>query len=117
MKATCKKEVAEDLAAYWKYSCWRQTNEKEKNAAIEIAEQRIADLGNLIEVSTTKAGELKTEIDGLQQDTADDNHAIDTATSMCRKENEAFLAEEADVKETRYLLDEEFTTLNKVQLL
>ena len=41
MKATCEKEGAEDLAAYGKYSCWCQTNEKEKNAAIEIAEQRI----------------------------------------------------------------------------
>ena len=82
MKAACGKEGAEDLAAYGKYSCWCQTNKKEKNAAIEIAEQRIADLGNLIEVSTSKAGELKTEIAGLQQDTADDNDAIDTATSM-----------------------------------
>merc|ERR1740121_990862 len=106
MKSTCQKEAAQDLADYEKYMCWCETNEKEKVAAIEIAKQRIADLDTFIETATAKAGELKTQIADLEQDIADDQEAIDTATGVRQREREAFLAEEADMKETRYLLGE-----------
>lgn len=116
MKATTEKEAKEDLESYDKYNCWAETNIKEKTEAIANAKQRIEELAAFIEASAAKQGELKTEIEQLKTDIAEDNEALATATSTREKEHEEFLAEEADMKETRGLLGEAVTVLSKVQL-
>jgi len=117
MRTQAKKDAANDLEAFDKYMCWCETNKKEKTAAIEAAEQEIADLTTFLEEAAAKEGELKTEIAGLEEDIAADQDALAEATAVRAKENEAFLAEEADMKETIALLTEAIAVLEKVQLL
>jgi len=117
MKATTVKEGEDDLEAYDKYKCWCITTEKEKSDAIEAAETKLEELGSFVEEAAAKEGELKTEIAGLEEDIASDTDALKTATALRAKENEEFLAEEADVKETLGLLSEAIGVLSKVQLV
>jgi len=117
MKVVVDKEATEDLAAYDKYMCWCQTNEKEKTAAIEEAQARIEELNAFVEEATAKIGQLKTEIGSLEQDIAEDTDALNTAVATRDKEFAAFTAEEADMKETKGLLAEAIEVLSKVQLL
>merc|ERR1719490_218921 len=117
MKSTVEKDASEDLKAYDKYMCWCETNKKEKTAAIEAAEQRIADLTTFLEEAAAEEAELKTEISGLESDIAADEDALKEATAVREKEMTAFQDSEADMKETLQLLGEAITTLSKVRLL
>jgi len=117
MKVQVEKEANEDMTAYDKYMCWCETNEKEKGAAIEAAQARLDELAAFLEEAAAKEGELKTNIAGLAQDIAEDQDALATATANRQKEEEAFVEAEADMKETRGLLQEAVAVLEKVQLL
>jgi chromosome segregation ATPase len=117
MRTQAKKDAADDLEAYDKYMCWCETNKKEKTAAIEAAEQEVADLTTFLEEAAAKEGELKTEIAGLEEDIAADKDALAEATAVRKKEKDAFQAEETDMKETIALLTEAVAVLEKVQLL
>jgi len=117
MKVQAEKDAAADLEAYDKYMCWCETNKKEKTAAIEAAQQEIADLTTFLEEAAAKEGELKSEIAGLEEDIAADEDALASATAVREKEEKAFKGEEADMKETIALLKEAVAVLQKVQLL
>jgi len=117
MKTQTEKEAAEDLAAYDKYKCWCVTTEAEKTAAIKDAETKISELSSFIEEAAATEGELKTQIAGLEEDIASDKDTLASATSMRNKENEEFLVEEADMKETIDLLAQAINVLAKVQLV
>mmetsp|Transcript_49635 Transcript_49635/g.137947 ORF Transcript_49635/g.137947 Transcript_49635/m.137947 type:complete len:729 (-) Transcript_49635:85-2271(-) len=117
MKVQVEKEAKEDLLAYDKYMCWCATNRKEKTAAVEVAEERIDGLTAFLEEASAKAGALKTEIAGLAAEIAEDQDALATATSVREEELKAFLAEEADMKETLSLIGQAIDILTKVQLL
>jgi len=117
MKSTVEKDANSDLTAYDKYMCWCETNKKEKTAAIEAAEQRIADLSTFLEEAAAEEAELKTEIGALESDIAADTDALKEATAVRAKELQTFQDAEADMKETLQLLGEAITVLSKVQLL
>jgi len=117
MKAQTIKEGEEDLEAYDKYKCWCETTVEEKTAAIQAAEDKLGELAGFLEESAAKEGELKTEIAGLEEDLASDTEALSTASALRKEENDKFLAEEADMKETLGLLSEAISTLSKVQLV
>jgi len=117
MKEQCIKDGEEDSKAYDKYKCWCQTTEQEKKDAIAAAETKLEELAGFLEESNAREGELKTEIGALEEDIAKDQQALEAAQSMREKENKAFLAEEADAKETLGLLAEAIGVLQKVQLM
>lgn len=117
MKAQVEKEAEDDLNAYEKYQCWCDTNKKEKADAIESAQKRIEELTAFLEAAKAKEGELKSQIEGLKRDIADDQEALQTATETREKTFETFLEQEADMKETRKLLQEAIDVLQKVQFL
>jgi len=117
MKAQTIKEGEEDLEAYDKYKCWCETTVEEKTAAIQAAEDKLGELASFLEESAAKEGELKTEIAGLEEDLASDTEALSTASALRKEENDKFLAEEADMKETLALLSEAISVLSKVQLV
>jgi len=117
MKAQTIKEGEEDLAAYDKYKCWCETTTSDKTAAIAAAEAKLGELGSFVEEAAAREGELKTELAGLEADIAADTEALDTATKLRNEENEKFVGEEADMKETLGLLGEAVATLSKVQFV
>jgi hypothetical protein len=65
MQATLQKEMETDQEVYDKLACWCETNDKEKTAAIEVAEQRITEFTSSIEELSAKSARLDTEIKTL----------------------------------------------------
>jgi len=116
MRDQVDKDAKADETAYEKYMCWCKTNEEAKTKAISDAEARVERLSALIEELAAKESRLKTEIEGLAQDIAEDKDALATAQATREKEFAAFQGEEADLKETRGLLIEAVKVLSKVQL-
>lgn len=116
MKAQVQKDAKADEAAFGKYTCWCDTNEKEKKEAIAFAAGRIAELEGFLEESAAKEAELKIQIAGLEADIAADNEALASATSVREKENTDFRVAEDDMKETIGLLRKAIAVLSKVQL-
>jgi hypothetical protein len=117
MKATAEKEQKADQDAYDKYSCWSLTNEKEKKDAISANTLSVQENEAFVEEAAGTSGKLTEEIKGLKSDIEEDEAALDSANEQREKENEAFQAEEADMKETIDLLGSAVSTLSKVQLL
>jgi hypothetical protein len=97
--------------------CWCQTTEAEKKAAIEDAEAKIEELNAFLEEAAAKEAELKTQIKELEEEIAADKEALASARALREKENKAFVAEEADLKESLALLAEAITVLQKVQFM
>eukprot|EP00747_Dinoflagellata_sp_TGD_P146199 gnl/TRDRNA2_/TRDRNA2_176665_c7_seq13.p1 gnl/TRDRNA2_/TRDRNA2_176665_c7~~gnl/TRDRNA2_/TRDRNA2_176665_c7_seq13.p1 ORF type:complete len:690 (+),score=275.16 gnl/TRDRNA2_/TRDRNA2_176665_c7_seq13:67-2136(+) len=117
MKATVSKEGEADAASYDKYKCWCETNSAEKTEAIANAEAKIEELTSLIEELAGAEGKLKTEIEALEADIAEDKDALESAAEMKEKETAEFSADEAYMKETLASLKEALEILGKVQLL
>jgi len=92
MKQQVEKDAEDDTAAYDKYMCWCDTNRKEKTAAIKNAEEQIEELTAFVEEAAAKESELKTEIATLEDDIADDEAALTTATAVREKEQSEFQA-------------------------
>jgi len=117
MQATANSEAKADEEIYAKMSCWCETNDKEKTAAIAEAEKRIEALTATIETGSARAGELATMISGLNDEIAEDTDALNTATALRQKEKEDFEAEDADLSESAGLLKEALEVLKQVQLV
>jgi len=117
MKAETEKEAAADKAAYDKYMCWCETSEKEKTAAIADAEKRIEAGEAFIAEAKATEGELKTQIEGLEEDLSADKDALATAEEQRAKEAKEYTAAATDMKETIALLTEAVKILSKVQFL
>lgn len=117
MKATAEKEGAADQDAYDKYSCWSLTNEKEKREAIKANTENVQTMESFVEEAAGTSAQLSTEITGLASDIEEDEATLDSANEQREKENEAFQAEEADMKETIGLLTQGIAKLSQVQLL
>jgi len=117
MKATAEKEAKSDQESYDKYSCWSQTNEKEKRAAIKTNEDNVKEQEAFVAEAAGRSAKLSTEIKGLAKDIEEDNDALESANSQREKESVSFQAEEADMKETIGLLGQAVEKLSKVQLL
>lgn len=117
MKGTAEKEAAADQEAYDKYSCWSQTNEKEKDEAIKANKANVQTQESFVEEAAGTTAKLSTEIKGLAADIEEDQSALDSANEQREKESEEFQAEEADMKETIDLLGQAVTKLSAVQLI
>lgn len=117
MKATTEKEAAADQDAYDKYSCWSQTNEKEKRASIKSNTENVETQEAFVEEAAGTSAKLSTEIKGLASDIEEAQASLDSANEQREKESEEFQAEEADMKETIDLLGQALTKLQQVQLL
>merc|ERR1719333_1385907 len=96
MQATLSKEQEQDQEIYEKLACWCETNDKDKTAAIEIAQKAITELTTLIEELTAKSERLNGEIEGLKDDIAKAQDALNKATAIRTEELAAFNQEEKD---------------------
>merc|ERR1719420_893892 len=67
---------------YDKLSCWCKVNGEGKGTAVEIAEQKTADLSSRIKSLTAKSSELEGSIKTLDEEVAANTQALDSATAM-----------------------------------
>ena len=78
-------------------TCWCEVNEKEKNAAVDVANKQIDGLVSDIEKHSGMSAQLQAEIAQLEKEVAENTKALDTATAVREKELEEFQANEKDV--------------------
>ena len=108
-----EKEAEEDEEIYDKLACWCETNDKEKSKSIADAEGKIEDLTNKIEELTASSSRLGTEIKNLEKEVAENQDALDKATSIREKELAEFNAEEKDLLGSISALKAAVTVLSK----
>merc|ERR1719310_1308114 len=94
-------------------ACWCETNDKEKTKSIADAEARISDLTTKIEELTASSARLNTEIQNLEKEVAENQAALDKATSIRQKELAEFNSEEKDSLEAISALKAAITVLSK----
>jgi len=97
MQLQLESEQKEDSAASEKMSCWCETNEKEKTAAVDLAKQTIADLTAAIEMGAAKSAELETTLAKIAKAIAKNKEALASATALRSKENGEFTSEETEL--------------------
>merc|ERR1719428_185753 len=115
MQDQVQKEADEDEDIYEKLGCWCDTNEKEKSKASAINTQRIADLGAAIEEFTAKSAQLKTDIENLETQVAQQTDSLATSTALREKEAAEFHAYEKDTVQTIASVGTAVQRLEKVQ--
>merc|ERR1719389_833292 len=113
MQTTLTEEQAKDDEINEKMSCYCETNDKEKNAAVEAALRAIDELTVTIEEKSALAAKLATEIEQLKAEMEAAAEAIATATKMREEEHDAFTAEEKELLETIQALTEALGVLAK----
>jgi len=92
-----EKEAEEDEEIYDQLACWCATNEKEKTKSVADAEKHITDLTTSIEDLTASTSRLGTEVNNLEKEVAENQHALDQATAIRQKELAEFVQEEKDL--------------------
>jgi len=113
MQATLTKEAETDQDVYDKLACWCETNDKEKTAAIEVAEKRISELVSTIEQTAAKSSRLNTEIKALNEEIAKNQDALNKATAIREKELAEFNGEEKDMMQSIQALKNAVVVLGK----
>jgi len=116
MKETLVKEEKADEEAYEKLSCWCETNDKGKTAAIAEYEAKIEELKNEIEERTKKASKIEQEIAKTTEEIAQLKESRATAEKMRAKEAAENHASELDLTKNIEALKGAITVLKKHQL-
>jgi len=113
MREQLEKEGQNDEETYEKVSCWCETNGGEKLAAVEDADTRIKKLTSTIEAAGAKSDQLAQEIAEVEQEIADDQAALDQATSLRQKALDEFTTEERDLLQSIQSLKDAIAVLSK----
>jgi len=113
MIAQMEKEAEEDEETYEAMGCWCTTNDKLKTKSIADAEQSISDLTVAIEGFTAESARLNQEIPALEGEVAKNTEALESSTSMRRKELAEFNAEEKETIQTIASLKSAVVALSK----
>merc|ERR1719310_403226 len=98
-KAELEKELEDDKAVYELMTCWCNSNDKEKAAAIEAGKAKIAELESSMGASAGRISELKAKRKETLDEVNADHKALMDATAMRMKENKEFQASETDYLE------------------
>jgi chromosome segregation ATPase len=113
MQATLQKEGEQDQEIYEKLACWCEGNDKEKTAAIAIAEKAIEELTTTIEELTAKSERLSGEIATLKDDIAKAQDALNKATAIRTEELASFNTEEKDMMQSIQAMKNAIMVLSK----
>merc|ERR1719379_2722537 len=100
MVTQLEKEAEEDEELYEAFACWCTTNDKEKTKSIADGEQAVSDLTTAIEGFTALGAKLVAEVGTLDKEIAKNTEALESATSLRRKEAAEFMAEEKETLQT-----------------
>jgi len=113
MEGQLKKEADADAEMYEQMACWCETGAKAKELAIKTQTQKIADLGAAIDEYSSKADQLRSDIEGLEADVAAKESALQSATAIRDKELAEFNAEDKDMTTSIMSLKNAVITLSK----
>jgi len=109
-----KKEGDEERVIYARFKCYCDTSEADKKASIDKLTEQIALLESDIEKLQGSTGVLSSECADLKTKLAENEQARDEADALREKENKAFTAEEADLKQAISQMENAIDTLTKV---
>merc|ERR1719324_534225 len=98
-KAELEKELEDDKAVYELMTCWCTSGTKDKEAAIEAAKAKIAELTASMGEDGARLQELKVKRKETLDEVNADHKALMDATGMRMKENKEFQASETDYLE------------------
>eukprot|EP00929_Paragymnodinium_shiwhaense_P001116 TRINITY_DN101337_c0_g1_i1.p1 TRINITY_DN101337_c0_g1~~TRINITY_DN101337_c0_g1_i1.p1 ORF type:complete len:717 (+),score=265.95 TRINITY_DN101337_c0_g1_i1:62-2212(+) len=111
LKSNIAADGENEQKIYDKYACWCEETTKRKADTITEARDSIRALGQSILSLKGKAATLKAEIDKLLVDIKANEEAQAEATSIRQKENEAWQAETAEMKQALGALEKAITVL------
>jgi len=97
MKSRLETEAKADAELYDQLACWCETNKRDKDAAVDMAEKQITALTSSIEEYAAKSAELKANIERLMKEVAENTAALNTATAIREKENSEFSDSEQEL--------------------
>merc|ERR1719261_1003122 len=98
-KAELEKELEDDKAVHELMTCWCNSNDEEKAAAIEAGKAKIAELESSMGADAARIAELKAKRKETLDEVNADHKALSDATGMRMKENKEFQASETDYLE------------------
>merc|ERR1719272_177423 len=98
-KVELEKELDDDKAVDELMTCWCNSNDGEKAAAIESGKAKIAELESSMGADAAKISELKQKRAETLSEVNADHKALSDATGMRMKENKEFQASETDYLE------------------
>jgi len=113
MKNRLESEAKADAELYDQLSCWCETNKRDKDAAVEMAEKQITSLTADIEELAAKSSELKANIDRLQKEAAENTAALNSATAIREKEHSEFSSSESELLASASSVTDAINTLQK----
>merc|ERR1740115_256747 len=88
--------MEDDKAVFALMTCWCNSNDQEKAAAIEAGKAKIAELESSMGADAAKISELKAKRKETLGEVNADHKALSDATGMRMKENKEFQASETD---------------------
>merc|ERR1719428_1727582 len=109
-----KADGEKDVKLFAKFQCFCDSNQAEKTKAIEDSAAMITQLGAEITELMGQNGKLSTENAELQMSMQDNEAARTTADSLRTKANDAFVAEESDLKAAIGNMDQAIDTLSAI---
>jgi len=95
-KAELEKELEDDKAVFALMTCWCNSNDEEKAAAIASGKAKIAELESSMGAGAAKIAGLKEKRAETLAEVNADHKALSDATGMRMKENKEFQASETD---------------------
>ena len=97
MQGQLESEKAKEEEVYAKLSCWCEVNGKEKDAAVDAALRKTAELESTINALTAKATDVDASIKSLTEETSANQESLKAATELREKERAEFNAEDKEL--------------------
>jgi len=112
-KAELEKNLEDDKAVHETMTCWCNSNDGEKEAAIVAGKAKIAELESSMGADAAKISGLKEKRKETLDEVNADHKALSDATGLRMKENKAFQASETDYLEAIAAASNAITVLGK----
>jgi len=112
-KAELEKDLDDDKAVHATMTCWCNSNDGEKAAAIAAGKAKIAELESSMGAGAARIAELKAKRKETLDEVNADHKALSDATGMRMKENKEFQASETDYLEAIGAAANAITVLGK----
>jgi len=113
MQAELQKDLDDDKAVHEQLDCWCKANEREKTQAIEVGAAKVTQLESFLGEAAAKMSEMKTKRDSTLDEVNADEKALQEASALRMKENQASHAEATDLMEASKACDQAIVVLGK----